>query len=205
MSVLNLLKETGAMLEGHFLLSSGLHSNKYFQCARLLSHPDKAAEALSEVAQKLLVDVSGGILPHIDAVVGPAIGGIVAAYELARQLNTIALFTERDDSGVMALRRGFEIAPAWNVIICEDVVTTGKSTLETRGALLKIADVNICAAACVVDRSGGDTRLLPFPLYSAVSVIAETWKPDICELCKSGIPAVKPGSRTRVADPDPRP
>ncbi|MDR3247434.1 MAG: orotate phosphoribosyltransferase, partial [Treponema sp.] len=103
-----LLRESGAMLEGHFLLSSGRHSDRYFQCARLLQYPDKADAALSAVAEQLKADIAAGKLA-VDAIVGPAMGGIIVAYELGRQLGLPAFFTERDDSGAMTLRRGFEV------------------------------------------------------------------------------------------------
>ena len=122
-----IMKEVGAILDGHFLLSSGRHSNRYCQCARLLQYPDKAAEVLEVVVDKIK-DLG------IDVVVGPAMGGIVAAYEVGRQLGKPAIFTERED-GVMTLRRGFELEEGQKVIIMEDVVTTGKSSLETKKAL----------------------------------------------------------------------
>ena len=126
---LELLKESGALLEGHFLLSSGRHSDRYFQCARLMQYPDRAAEALRPLAQLLRAQIDSGAIA-VDALIGPAMGGIVVAYELGRQLGLPAFFTERDDAGTMSLRRGFELTPGMRVLMVEDVVTTGLSTGE---------------------------------------------------------------------------
>jgi orotate phosphoribosyltransferase len=191
-NVLALLRGSGAMLEGHFLLSSGRHSDKYFQCAKLLQYPDKAAEALAVVAEKLKKDIQAGKL-EIHAVVGPAMGGIVVAYELGRQLALPAFFTERDDTGKMALRRGFEVRPGQKILITEDVVTTGKSSGEC-AAVLEEHGAKIAALACIVDRRGGGIDI-PWPFYPCCKVDASNWEADTCELCKKGIPAVKPGSR----------
>jgi orotate phosphoribosyltransferase len=190
--ITSLLKETGAMLEGHFLLTSGRHSDRYFQCAKLLEYPDKAAMALAEVARKIRADLDSGAL-ELDAVVGPAIGGIIVAYELGRQLGLPALFTERDDSGGMVLRRGFEVKPGQKLLIAEDVVTTGKSSGECAAAV-QAQGALIAALACIVDRRAG-AEIIGWPMYKAVTVQAENWDADNCDLCKKGIPAVKPGSR----------
>jgi orotate phosphoribosyltransferase len=191
--VLELLRESGAMLEGHFLLSSGRHSDKYFQCARLFQYPDRAAAVLAPLAERIRADISGGVLT-VDAVVGPAIGGIVAAYELGRQLGLPAFFTERDDSGKMSLRRGFELRPGEKILICEDVITTGKSSGESAAALEALG-ARVVAAACVVDRRAPATDAFAWPLYAACKAAAANWDAADCELCKQGIPAVKPGSR----------
>ena len=190
-NVLALLRDSGAMLEGHFLLSSGRHSDRYFQCAKLLRHPDMAAAALADVAGKIRRDIDAGAL-RVDAVVGPAMGGIVVAYELGRQLGLSAFFTERDDSGAMALRRGFEIAPGQRILLVEDVITTGKSYGEC-ASLLESLGAKVVALACVVDRRQGGE--VPWPFYPACKVQATTWDAGECELCGRGIPAVKPGSR----------
>ncbi|MDR1859077.1 MAG: orotate phosphoribosyltransferase [Treponema sp.] len=195
-NVLALLRESGAMLEGHFLLSSGQHSDRYFQCARLLQYPDKAQAALAGVAEKIRQDMRAGRL-EIDAVVGPALGGIVVAYELGRQLGLPAFFTERDDAGAMALRRGFEARPGQKILITEDVVTTGKSSGECASAL-EAQGATIAALACLVDRRQAGATV-PWPLYPACTVDARNWKAEACDLCKQGIPAVKPGSRKTQA------
>jgi orotate phosphoribosyltransferase len=191
-NVLTLLRDSGAMLEGHFLLSSGRHSDKYFQCAKLLQYPDKAAAALAVVAEKIKSDIKAGKL-EIHAVVGPAMGGIVVAYELGRQLGLPAFFTERDDTGKMALRRGFEIKPGQKILITEDVVTTGKSSGEC-AAVLEEHGANIAALACLVDRRAAGIDI-PYLFYPCCKVDAANWEAGDCELCKKGIPAVKPGSR----------
>jgi orotate phosphoribosyltransferase len=191
--VISLLKESGAMLEGHFLLTSGRHSDRYFQCAKLLQYPDKAAAVLALVAARIREDIKSGKL-GIDAVVGPAMGGIIAAYELGRQLGLPAFFTERDDSGAMTLRRGFELCSGQRILICEDVVTTGKSSGEC-AAVLEALGAKVVALACVVDRRASDAADVPWPLYPALKVNVENWDAASCALCKQGIPAVKPGSR----------
>ena len=191
--ILTLLRETGAMLEGHFLLSSGRHSNKYFQCAKLLQYPDKAALSLSGIAEKIRTDIQAGVLA-VDAVAGPAMGGIIAAYELGRQLGLPVFFTERGNDGEMALRRGFEVFAGQKILIIEDVITTGKSFGEC-AAVLENLGAKITALACLVDRHGVSEINIPWPFYPACRVDAVNWDASECELCKKGIPAVKPGSR----------
>lgn len=179
-----IMKEVGAILDGHFLLSSGRHSARYCQCARLLQYPDKAAEVLEVVVEKIK-DLG------IDVVVGPAMGGIVAAYEVGRQLGTPAIFTERED-GVMTLRRGFELEEGQKVIIMEDVVTTGKSSLETKKALEGYG-VEVIGVACIVNRTKEDIGL---QIYSCIELDIPSYEKEDCPLCKSGdTNVVKPGSR----------
>ncbi|MCL2267315.1 MAG: orotate phosphoribosyltransferase [Treponema sp.] len=197
-NVTDLLLESGAMLEGHFLLSSGRHSDKYFQCAKLLQYPQKSQAALEDVVTRIKDDIISGKL-KVDLIAGPAMGGIVAAWEAARQLSSAlkreirSVFTERDEKGVMCLRRGFEISQGQNILIVEDVVTTGKSSAECAAAL-ELLGANITALACVVDRreEGIDVK---WPLYPAVKIKAGNWEAKDCDLCKHGTPAVKPGSR----------
>jgi orotate phosphoribosyltransferase len=181
--VLNELKETGALLEGHFLLSSGRHSDRYVQCARLLQYPDRAARVLAVAAEQFRP------VPF-DLVVGPAMGGIIVAYELARQLGKPGIFVEREN-GVMSLRRGFAIAEGTRCIISEDVVTTGKSSEET-AQVIREAGGEVVGIACIVNRSA---ELIPHPVWSAIRLTIESWPADNCPLCKQGIPWVKPGSR----------
>jgi len=190
-----LLKDSGAMLEGHFLLSSGRHSDRYFQCAKLLQYPDRASAALAGVAEKLKQDIQAGKL-KIDAVAGPAMGGIIVAYELGRQLGLPAFFTERDDRGAMTLRRGFEVHPGQNILITEDVITTGKSYGEC-AVVLEGLGATIAALACVVDRRQSGIEI-PWPFYPACKLDVANWEADSCELCKKGIPVVKPGSRKQA-------
>jgi orotate phosphoribosyltransferase len=181
--VLEQLKQSEALLEGHFLLSSGRHSNGYCQCAKLLQYPQRAEKVLAVVAEKLK-DIP------VDVVVGPAMGGIIVAYELGRQLGVPALFTERED-GKMALRRGFEIQKGQRVIVTEDVVTTGKSSLETIEVLQQYG-AEIVGIACIANRSAED---IGYPIFDAIKLNIESWEPENCPLCKQGIPYVKPGSR----------
>lgn len=184
--VLEILKEVDALLEGHFLLSSGKHSNRYCQCAKLLQYPDKAEKVLSAAVEKLKnVD--------FDVVVGPAMGGIIVAYEIGRQTGKPAIFTERED-GVMTLRRGFEIKKGQRILITEDVVTTGKSSLET-AEVIKAHGGEVVGIACIVDRSSKD---IGYPVYGCIELEIESYDKEDCPLCKAGIPYVKPGSRKIV-------
>lgn len=183
MDVIEVLKESGALLEGHFLLSSGKHSNKYCQCAKLLQYPDKAEFVISRVRDK--------VKPlNVDVIVGPAMGGITAAYELGRQLGIRAIFTERENN-VMTLRRGFEISPGERVLIMEDVVTTGKSSMETAG-VIKSFGGNVVGIGCIVDRKVCEVQL---PIYSAIELYFDAYDAKSCPMCKEGSIPVKPGSR----------
>lgn len=181
--VVEILKESDALLEGHFLLSSGKHSNRYCQCAKLLQYPDKAEKAISIVKDKVES-------LNLDLIVGPAMGGITAAYELGRQLGIKAIFTERENN-VMTLRRGFEIKPGERILIMEDVVTTGKSSMETAKALEDLGGI-VVGIGCIVDRKVSQTQL---PIYSSVELFFETYDEEICPMCEKGIDLVKPGSR----------
>jgi len=192
-NVIDLLRESGALLEGHFLLSSARHSDKYFQCAKLLQYPMKAEKVFKNTVTEIKNDIKNGKL-KVDIVTGPAIGGIIASYEVARQLGLPSIFTERDESGNMTLRRGFEIKKGDNILIVEDVVTTGKSSLECAAALEAQGAV-VSALACVVDRRAENVNDIPWPIYSAVEIKAFSWDSSECELCKQGIPFIKPGSR----------
>lgn len=184
--VVETLKEVGALLEGHFLLSSGRHSNRYCQCAKLLQHPDKAEKVLSIVKEKLEKDNI-----ECDLVVGPAMGGVVVAYELGRQLGKPAIFTEREN-GEMTLRRGFTIEKGQRVIITEDVVTTGKSFKEAARVIEEQGGI-VVAVICIVDRT--TSKVTDYPMYSSVKLEIESYEPENCPLCKEGIPYIKPGSR----------
>jgi orotate phosphoribosyltransferase len=183
--VLRLLKRTGALLEGHFLLSSGLHSDRYFQCARLLQHPRLAARAGRALAE--LCRPFGARL-----VVSPALGGVVIGHEVGRALGVRAIFTEREQ-GIMKLRRGFTIEEGEPALVVEDVVTTGKSTLEAAAAVTA-AGGTVVGLASIVDRSGGVA--FPYPFRSLLRLQVATFAPEACPLCREGkLPAVKPGSR----------
>lgn len=184
-----ILKECGAVLEGHFLLSSGKHSNGYVQCARLFERPDLAQEAMALVAEKIK-DI------NFDLLCGPAIGGIIASYELARQLEVRSIFTERKD-GKMELRRGFSFAQESRILIVEDVVTTGKSSMETK-EVLEDHGAEVIGIACVVNRSGKDH--LGLPLYYGTQVDLETYDPDDVPEWLRQIPVDKPGSKVERKD-----
>lgn len=182
--VIEILKECDALLEGHFLLSSGKHSNRYVQCAKVLRFPDKAEKVLSIVVDKIKnLD--------IDIVVGPAMGGVIVSYELGRQLGKETVFTERKDN-IMELRRGFEIKPGARIIIAEDVVTTGKSTIETKKVLESLGG-KVIGVACIANRTKDDIGM---PIYSAIDLDIQVYEADDCPLCKEGkLNLVKPGSR----------
>lgn len=182
--VIEILKECDALLEGHFLLSSGKHSNRYVQCAKMLRFPDKAEKILSIVVEKIK-DLD------IDLVVGPAMGGVIVSYELGRQLGKETVFTERKNN-IMELRRGFEVKPGARIIIAEDVVTTGKSTIETKKVLEGLGG-NVIGVACIANRTKGDIGM---PIYSAIDIDIQVYESDDCPLCNEGkIDLVKPGSR----------
>lgn len=180
-----LLKESDAFLKGHFLLSSGKHSDGYVQCAKLLMYSEKAERVCQAIKKEI-----GENIP--DLVVGPAMGGIIVSYELGRSLGVPAIFTERVDN-VMTLRRGFEIKSGQRVIVVEDVVTTGKSSLETI-KILKEYGAEVIGIACIVDRRTKDLDL-GYPVFAACKLDIKTYDKDNCPLCKKNIPAVKPGSR----------
>ena len=184
---LKILKETNALLEGHFILSSGLHSKQYIQCAKLLSHPKKAEVICFSLTEKIKKNFN-----KIDCVLSPAVGGIVVGYEIGRQLSTQTIFAERVD-GKLALRRGFIIPKNANVLVVEDVITTGKSALEC-SEIIKINRAKLIGYACIIDRS--DNKILiknkiVSQIKFKLSIFDENKLPD--ELKK--IPAIKPGSR----------
>ncbi|HOJ93011.1 MAG TPA: orotate phosphoribosyltransferase [Dictyoglomaceae bacterium] len=186
MNWIEVFKEKGAFLEGHFLLSSGMHSPNYLQCALILQYPDLAEKIAKEIAEKIPKNLK------IDTVIGPALGGIIIAYELARALDIRGIFAEREE-GKMTLRRGFSISKGERVLVCEDVVTTGGSALEVAN-LVKSFGGEIIAYACIVDRSGGKT-IFDKDLYSLIQLKLDTYNPEECPFCKDKIPLTKPGSR----------
>lgn len=200
--VADALRASGALLEGHFRLSSGNHAAQYVQCARLLEDPRRAEQVCGQLAENILRSAatldnklpprSGGARSPADVVIGPALGGILVAYELARALGVRALFTERVE-GVMTLRRGFSLAPRQRVWIAEDVVTTGRSSLEVADVVISLG-ADVMGIACIVDRRPADLAL-PFPVISALRMEIDIFPPDACPLCAQGIPVVKPGSR----------
>ena len=187
-AVIEILKQCESLLDGHFLLSSGKHSDRYCQCAKLLQYPGKAEQVLAVVAEQ--VKALGAT-----AVVGPAMGGIVPAYELARQLKVKGVFTERED-GEMRFRRGFSLSEHDRVLIGEDVITTGKSTMETVRAV-EAQGAKVIGLCCIVDRSAPGVDL-PLPVYSATALSVKTFEAASCPLCKEKLPIEKPGSRKRL-------
>ena len=184
--VLDRFRRVGALLEGHFKLSSGLHSPGYLQSALVLQHPAEA-EALGAA----LADLVRGLEP--DVVMSPALGGIVIGQEVARALQVRALFAERQEK-TLVLRRGFALAPGERVLVIEDVVTTGGSTRETIDVATGAGGV-VVGAGSIIDRSGGNQGL-PVPYASLAQVAFPTYQPAACPLCAAGSAAIKPGSRT---------
>ena len=183
--VLALFRRSGALLEGHFRLTSGLHSPGYLQCALVLQHP-RDAEALGAALGSAVKSLGA------TAVLSPALGGIVIGHELARALAVRALFAERQDK-TLTLRRGFTLDATDKVLVVEDVVTTGGSTRETMD-VARAAGATVVGACAVVDRSGGK-QSLDVPFHALLPFSLPTYQPDECPLCKQGIPVVKPGSR----------
>lgn len=185
--VIDQFKTTGALLEGHFQLSSGLHSTVYLQCALVLQFPDNA-EAFGRAIAGLYADHG------IQLVASPAIGGIVIGHEVARALGARFVWTERD-AGQMTLRRGFTVSPGEKTLVVEDVITTGGSTRETIEALVR-AGADVIAASSIIDRSGGNADV-GVPLSALASLKVLSVDPSACDACKLGEPVVKPGSRNQ--------
>lgn len=179
--------EADAILKGHFILSSGLHSDTYLQCARVLMDPKRADRLCKELATRVKKT-----LGEIDIVVAPAMGGVVVGYEMARQLGVNSIFCEREN-GEFTLRRGFTLEEGARVLLVEDVVTTGKSSLETVRCIESFG-AKVIGEASLVDRSNGK-HSLPFPLISLLTVVVETFEADNIPAALTGTPAVKPGSR----------
>jgi len=191
--LLDLFRHRGALLEGHFLLSSGLHSPRYLQCARVLMHPDDATRLGRDLAE-LLRPHLGAAVPA--AIVAPALGGVLVAHEVARAFGCPGLFTERQDRG-MALRRGFSLDEGDAVVVVEDVITTGGSTREVMDAVVA-RGARVLAVGSLVDRSGGSVDL-GVPRRSLLTLEVPTWEPSVCPLCAEGSTPQKPGSRAKPA------
>ncbi len=185
--VLQVFNESGALLQGHFKLTSGLHSGRYLQCALVLQHPRHAAELGTELALRMK-ELAGA--PSL--VIAPALGGILVAHEVARALGVRSMFAERQE-GVLRLRRGFEIESEERCFVVEDVVTTGGSTRETMEVVTR-AGGKVIAAGALIDRSGGRADL-GVPRVALAVLDVPTFPPETCPLCKTGSQVVKPGSR----------
>jgi orotate phosphoribosyltransferase len=181
-----LLRETGALLQGHFRLSSGLHSPNYVQCALLLEHPRNARAIGSDLADRIRT-------LGATKIVAPALGGVIIGYTVAEALDIPMVFTERKD-GAMTLRRGFPLGAGDTVVIVEDVVTTGKSTRET-AAVIEERGAKVAGYASILNRSGVDNPFAPAPYASLLSLALETYEDVACPLCLGGVPLDSPGSR----------
>ncbi len=178
--------DSGALMEGHFKLTSGRHSNQYMQCAQLLQYPELTEKVVGNIAEQFKND-------DIDIVIGPAMGGIIVAYEVAKQLGKPGIFTERDN-GRMVLRRGFAVQPGQRVLVVEDVITTGGSVKE----VIEVVESNggiLAGAAVLVDRSGGQVDF-GVKQVAVLTLDIASWEADECPLCKEGkSETIKPGSR----------
>lgn len=184
--IMAILKEAGVLLEGHFLLTSGRHSDKYLQCARIFQNAKYSGELCADLAEKYR---GAGV----DVVIGPAIGAILVSYETARALGVRNIFAERDAEGKMTLRRGFEIEKGERVLVVEDVVTTGGSVREVIEVVRALGG-EVAGVGSIVDRTGGKVDF-GAPYQAVLSMEVTSYAPEDCPLCKKGIPAIKPGSR----------
>ena len=188
--VMERFRRTGALLEGHFVLTSGLHSDRYLQCALVLQHPPEAEAFGRAIGERFRHE-------GVETVAAPAIGGIVIGYEVAHALGARAIWTERE-AGRMTLRRGFSVRAGETVLVVEDVITTGGSTRETIDTL-RAAGARVVAAASIIDRSGGRADV-SVPRLALATLEVPAHAPTACPLCAQGIPAVKPGSRKTSAE-----
>ena len=185
--LLDLFRQTGALLHGHFVLRSGLHSREFFQCALLLRDTKVAEQVCTALAAQLRnIDC--------DTVISPALGGIIVGQEIARQLGKPHIFAEKDDNGALVMRRGFKIKSGEKFIVIEDVVTRGGRLMETVDIVTKHGGV-VVAAACLVNRSGGQLPAMDFPFRGLVELNPETFAPDSLPPDLAAIPAIKPGSK----------
>ena len=189
--ILNIFKKTGALLTGHFLLTSGRHSDRYFQCAKVLQYPE-----YTEVLCKMIADNFRNT--ELDTVIAPAIGGLVVGQEVARQLNKRFIFAERpasqgEEDKKLSLRRGFTLDENEKVLVCEDVVTTGGSVFEVID-IVKSNNAKVVGVGFIVDRSNGKVDF-KYPQFSTLKMDVVSYLPDECPLCREDIELVKPGSR----------
>lgn len=185
-NMMEIFQKTEALLSGHFLLTSGRHSNQYFQCAKVLQFPIQTEQVCCPISD-FFKDY------EIDTVAAPAMGGIIVGYEVARQLGKRTIFAEREDKALV-LRRGFSFKPGEKVLVCEDVVTTGGSVFEVID-IVKTAGAELVGVGFLVDRSNGKVQF-GVPQISALKLDVLSYTPEECPYCKQGIPVVKPGSRS---------
>ncbi|GAB6173564.1 orotate phosphoribosyltransferase [Paradesulfitobacterium aromaticivorans] len=185
--LLQIFRESGALLEGHFLLTSGKHSAQYMQCAQVLQYPHLAAQLGQQLAQAWQGK-------GVQTVIGPAMGGVLVAHEVGKALGARALFTEREN-GIMRLRRSFQLAPGEKVLVVEDVITTGGSVKEVLGVVHEYGAVPL-GVGVLVDRSGGRVDF-GIPLSSLLRLEIASYVPEDCPLCQQGLPWMKPGSRVQ--------
>ena len=184
---IDIFTRSGALMEGHFKLTSGRHSNRYMQCAQVLQYPQYTEQLARHIAEKYADE-------KIDMVIGPAMGGIIVAYEVARQLKVPSIFCEREN-GQMTLRRGFAIEPGSRLLVVEDVVTTGGSVMEVM-EIVRASGGVVAGVAVLVDRSGGKVDF-GVRIEAVLTMDIESWPPDDCPLCRDGQgEAIKPGSRS---------
>jgi len=200
MNVEQVYKDANALLEGHFLLASGNHSKRYLQSAKVLEYPQKAAE-LTDALAKMIREAD----IEVDTVCAPALGGVLAGYELARSLGVRSIFVEKKEGG-MELRRGFEVSPGEKIIICEDIITTGGSALKA-AQTIEALGAEVVAFASLANRGfckreGGKNEVKPecklpqdIPLFSLADFTFEMYTPEECPMCKAGSKAIKPGSK----------
>ena len=183
--IVDILKESGALLTGHFQLRSGLHSDHFFQAALLLQYPDKAEIVCRHLAEKFAGT-------PVSAVISPAVGGLIVGQEVARALGCRAIFADKED-GELVLKRGFTIRPGEKILVAEDVVTKGGRVQQTID-LVRAKGGDVVGVAVIVDRSGGDASF-DVPFYSALKLSLPTFDPAACPLCAAGIPVDRPGSK----------
>jgi orotate phosphoribosyltransferase len=185
--IFKVLEDTGALLSGHFELRSGLHSNRYFQCANVLRYPQAAERLCAELVRR--VQAAGGV-GRLDGVVAPALGGIIVGHEVARAFHTRSIFAEKQD-GKLVMRR-FEIRPGERYVVAEDVITRGGRVQETID-IVRAAGAEVAGVVVLVDRSAG-TVAFPYPTFSLLQMAPEVWEPAVCPLCRQGTKAIHPGS-----------
>ncbi len=182
-NLFELLKETGVIMDGHFLLTSGRHSARFLQCSQLMQYPEHAEKVCRLVAAPFTEK-------QIHTVIGPAMGGVIMAYETARALGARALFAERTEDGLMALRRGFRVEAGERILVVEDAVTTGGSVRKVLD-LLEKAGAEIAGVSIMIDRTAGNLKF-DVPVHSLISMEIESFTPQECPLCRDGIPLYRP-------------